>query len=79
MYGSNSHYVQINLNFQQSVQKRLAQIPIEIINRILETLDNFFEMCIKITVKIGSTNNVKAILTENVDEKGLAGKEYICL
>lgn len=36
-------------------------------------------MCIKITVKIGSTNNVKAILTENVDEKGLAGKEYICL
>jgi len=24
-------------------------------------------------------NNVKAILTENVDEKGLAGKEYICL
>ena len=36
-------------------------------------------MCIKITVKIGSTNNVKAILIENVDEKGLAGKEYICL
>ncbi len=42
MYGSNSRYVQINLNFQQSVQKRLAQIPIEIINKILETLDNFF-------------------------------------
>ena len=57
----------------------LAQIPIVRINRILENTDRFFEMCIKITVKIGSTNNVKAILTENVDEKGLAGKEYICL
>jgi hypothetical protein len=57
----------------------LAQIPIEIINRVLETVDNFFEICIKEAVKIGSTNNVKAILTENKDEKGLTGKEYICL
>lgn len=52
---------------------------IEIINKILEMLDNFFEMCIKIIVKIGSMNNVKVILIENVDEKGLVGKEYICL
>lgn len=57
----------------------LAQMPIEIINIILETVDNFFEMCIKAVVKIGSTSNVKATLTENMDEKGLAGKEYICL
>lgn len=30
-------------------------------------------------VKIGSTNNVKPMLTENIDEKGLTGKEYICV
>lgn len=56
----------------------LAQIPIEIINRILETADNVFEICMKIVVKIGSTNKVKPMLTENVDENGLTGKEYIC-
>ncbi|EOP65784.1 hypothetical protein IIQ_02570 [Bacillus cereus VD118] len=57
----------------------LAQTPIEIINRVLETVDNVFEICIKEADKIGSTSNVKAMLTENVDEKGLTGKEYICL
>lgn len=56
----------------------LAQIPIEIINRILETVDNVFEICMKIVVKIGSTNKVKPMLIENMDEKGLTGKEYIC-
>lgn len=56
----------------------LAQIPIEIINRILETADNVFEICMKIVVKIGSTNKVKPMLTENMDENGLTGKEYIC-
>ena len=49
----------------------LAQIPIEIINRILETVDNVFEICMKIVVKIGSTNKVKPMLIENMDEKGL--------
>ncbi len=57
----------------------LAQTPIEIINRVLETVDDFFEICINEAVKIGSTNNVKAMLTENVDEKGLTGNEYNCL
>ncbi len=57
----------------------LAQTPIEIINRVLETVDNVFEICIKEAVKIGSTNNAKAMLTENMDEKGLTGKEYSCL
>jgi len=56
----------------------LAQIPIETINRILETVDNVFEICMKIDVKIGSTNKVKPMLTENMDENGLTGKEYIC-
>lgn len=56
----------------------LAQIPIEIINRILETADKVFEICMKIVVKIGSTNKVKPMLTENMDENGLTGKEYIC-
>lgn len=56
----------------------LAQIPIEIINRILETADNVFEICMKIVVKIGSTNKVKPMLTENMEENGLTGKEYIC-
>lgn len=56
----------------------LAQIPIEIINRILETADNGFEICMKIAVKIGSTNKVKPMLTENMEENGLTGKEYIC-
>lgn len=56
----------------------LAQIPIEIIKRILETADNAFEICIKIIVKIGSTNKVKPMLTENMAGKGLTGKEYIC-
>lgn len=32
----------------------------------------------KIVVKIGSTNKVKPMLTENMDENGLTGKEYIC-
>lgn len=35
-------------------------------------------MCMKIVVKIGSTNKVKPMLTENMDENGLTGKEYIC-
>ncbi len=56
----------------------LAQIPIVRINRILENTDRFFEMCMKIVVKIGSTNKVKPMLTENMDENGLTGKEYIC-
>ncbi len=56
----------------------LAQIPIEIIKRILETVDNFFEICIKIVVKIGSTKRVKPMLTENMEGKGLTGKEYNC-
>ncbi len=56
----------------------LAQIPIEIINRILETADKVFEICMKIVVKIGSTNKVKPMLIENMDENGLTGKEYIC-
>lgn len=56
----------------------LAQIPIEIINRVLEIADNVFEICMKAAVKIGSTNNVKPMLTENMDENGLTGKEYIC-
>ncbi len=56
----------------------LAQIPIEIIKRILETADNVFEICMKIVVKIGSTNKVKPMLTENMEGKGLTGKEYIC-
>lgn len=49
----------------------LAQIPIVRINRILENTDRFFEMCMKIVVKIGSTNKVKPMLTENMDENGL--------
>ncbi len=53
----------------------LAQIPIKIINRILETADNVFEICMKSVVKIGSTNKVKPMLTENMDENGLTGKE----
>ena len=56
----------------------LAQIPIVRINRILENTDRFFEICMKIVVKIGSTNKVKPMLTENMDENGLTGKEYIC-
>ncbi len=56
----------------------LAQIPIKIIKRILETADNVFEICMKIVVKIGSTNKVKPMLTENMDENGLTGKEYVC-
>ncbi len=56
----------------------LAQIPIEIINRILETADKVFEICMKTVVKIGSTNKVKPMLTENMEENGLTGKEYIC-
>lgn len=56
----------------------LAQIPIEIISRVLETADNVFEICMKAAVKIGSTNNVKPMLTENMDGNGLTGKEYIC-
>ncbi|HDR7791484.1 TPA: hypothetical protein QCY19_000003 [Bacillus luti] len=56
----------------------LAQIPIEIISRVLETVDNIFVICIKTAIKIGSTNKVKPILTENIDANGLAGKEYIC-
>ena len=57
----------------------LAQIPIKIIKRILETADNVFEICMKIVVKIGSTNKVKPMLTENMDGKGLTGKKYMCL
>lgn len=45
----------------------LAQIPMEIINIVLETADNVFEICMKMIVKIGSTNNVKPMLTENMD------------
>ncbi len=56
----------------------LAQIPSEIINRLLEIVDNVLEICMKIVVKIGSTNKVKPMLTENMDENGLTGKEYIC-
>ncbi len=56
----------------------LAQIPIEIISRLLEIVDNVLEICIKTAVKIGSTNKVKPMLTENMDENGLTGKEYIC-
>lgn len=57
----------------------LAQTPIKIINRVLEAVDNFLEICIKEVVKIGSMNKVKAMLTENMDGKGLIGKVYICL
>lgn len=32
----------------------------------------------KIIIKIGSTNKVKPMLTENMEENGLTGKEYIC-
>jgi len=53
----------------------LAQIPIEIISRLLEIVDNVLEICIKTVVKIGSTNKVKPMLTENMDENGLTGKE----
>ncbi|GMR65750.1 hypothetical protein BAC7755_24200 [Bacillus sp. MN7755] len=56
----------------------LAQIPIATINRVLENTDNVFEICIKVVVKIGSTNKVKPMLTENMEGKGLTGKEYIC-
>lgn len=57
----------------------LGQIPMEIINIVLETADNVFEICMKIIVEIGSTNNVKPTLTENMDGKGLTGKKYMCL
>jgi len=53
----------------------LAKIPIEIISRILEIVDNVLEICIKTAVKIGITNKVKPMLTENMDENGLTGKE----
>lgn len=50
----------------------------EIINRVLETADNVFEICMKAAVKMGNTNNVKPMLTENMDGNGLTGKKYIC-
>jgi hypothetical protein len=57
----------------------LALVVTIFLSSIIGTCLDAFFVHKKITVKIGSTNNVKAILTENVDEKGLAGKEYICL
>jgi hypothetical protein len=57
----------------------LAQMPISIINRILENVDKALAICKKKAVKVGNINNVKAILTENIFGNGLTGKAYICL
>lgn len=57
----------------------LAQMPIKIINRILENVDNIFAICKKRAVKLGNINNVKAMLIVNIVGNGLTGKAYICL
>ncbi|PEA53985.1 hypothetical protein CON64_15405 [Bacillus pseudomycoides] len=55
------------------------QSPIKMINMIFEYVGNIFIIHTKRAVKIGSMNNVKAMLIVNTCGKGLTGKAYMYL